>query len=44
MFVNFFIGRPMRGDLVPEWMEHYASSATMRRARLKRELADQPQH
>jgi diguanylate cyclase (GGDEF)-like protein len=44
MAQGFFIGRPMRGDLVPEWMEHYSSSATMRRARLRRELADQAHH
>jgi diguanylate cyclase (GGDEF)-like protein len=44
MAQGFFIGRPMRGDLVPEWMEHYASSATMRRARPTRELADQSHH
>jgi diguanylate cyclase (GGDEF)-like protein len=44
MAQGFFIGRPMRGDLVPEWMEHYSSSATMRRARLKRDLADQAHH
>jgi EAL domain-containing protein (putative c-di-GMP-specific phosphodiesterase class I) len=25
---GFFIGRPMRGDLVPEWLDHYLSTAT----------------
>jgi hypothetical protein len=28
MAQGFFIGRPMRGDLVPEWVEHYLVSAT----------------
>jgi diguanylate cyclase len=37
MAQGFFIGRPMRGDLIPEWMEHYASSTTMRRAPVVRE-------
>lgn len=25
---GFFIGRPMRGDLVPEWIDHYLAVAT----------------
>jgi EAL domain-containing protein (putative c-di-GMP-specific phosphodiesterase class I) len=37
MAQGFFIGRPMRGDLFPEWMEHYAASATLRRAPIVRE-------
>jgi predicted signal transduction protein with EAL and GGDEF domain len=37
MAQGFFIGRPMRGDLIPEWMEHYASSGTMRRMAVARE-------
>jgi diguanylate cyclase (GGDEF)-like protein len=37
MAQGFFIGRPMRGDLIPEWMEHYASSSTMRRMAVVRE-------
>lgn len=28
MAQGFFIGRPMRGDLVPEWLEHYLATAT----------------
>jgi diguanylate cyclase (GGDEF)-like protein len=31
MAQGFYIGRPMRGDLVPEWMAHYAG-AVMRRS------------
>jgi len=30
MAQGFFIGRPMRGDLLPEWMAHYAATATRR--------------
>ena len=30
MAQGFFIGRPMRGDLVPEWMAHYDATATRR--------------
>jgi EAL domain-containing protein (putative c-di-GMP-specific phosphodiesterase class I) len=37
MAQGFYIGRPMRGDLVPEWMEHYAASGTMRRVPIVRE-------
>jgi EAL domain-containing protein (putative c-di-GMP-specific phosphodiesterase class I)/GGDEF domain-containing protein len=44
MAQGFFIGRPMRGDLVPEWMEHYAASSTPRRARIVRELPEQAHH
>jgi diguanylate cyclase (GGDEF)-like protein len=44
MAQGFFIGRPMRGDLVLEWMEHYAASATNRRARTARELPEQVHH
>jgi diguanylate cyclase (GGDEF)-like protein len=28
MAQGFFIGRPMRCDLVPEWLEHYLATAT----------------
>jgi EAL domain-containing protein (putative c-di-GMP-specific phosphodiesterase class I) len=28
MAQGFFIGRPMRGDLVPEWLDHYLATAT----------------
>ncbi|HVS22197.1 MAG TPA: EAL domain-containing protein, partial [Gammaproteobacteria bacterium] len=28
MAQGFYIGRPMRGDLVPEWLDHYLSTAT----------------
>jgi len=39
MAQGFFIGRPMRGDLVPEWMSHYAGA--MRRTSVAREWPDQ---
>jgi len=32
MVQGFFIGRPMRGDLVPEWMTHYAATTKRRSA------------
>jgi hypothetical protein len=32
MVQGFYIGRPMRGDLVPEWMTHYAAGAMSRTA------------
>jgi EAL domain-containing protein (putative c-di-GMP-specific phosphodiesterase class I)/GGDEF domain-containing protein len=32
MAQGFFIGRPMRGDLVPEWLDHYLANATNARA------------
>jgi diguanylate cyclase (GGDEF)-like protein len=32
MAQGFFIGRPMRGDLVPDWIDHYLATATDRRA------------
>ena len=35
MAQGFFIGRPMRGDLVPEWMSHYAGA--MRRTSVARQ-------
>jgi diguanylate cyclase (GGDEF)-like protein len=44
MAQGFFIGRPMRGDLVLEWMEHYAASAAARRARPVRGLPEQAHH
>ena len=28
MAQGFFIARPMRGDLIPDWIEQYASAAT----------------
>jgi EAL domain-containing protein (putative c-di-GMP-specific phosphodiesterase class I) len=31
---GFFIGRPMRGDLVPEWIEQYLGNATNARVRI----------
>ncbi|HZF27617.1 MAG TPA: GGDEF domain-containing phosphodiesterase [Gammaproteobacteria bacterium] len=30
MAQGFFIGRPMRGDLVPEWLDHYLATASRR--------------
>ena len=37
MAQGFYIGRPMRGDLIPEWIAHYSSTATMRRVAVVRE-------
>ena len=28
MAQGFFIGRPMRGDLVPEWIDRYLASSS----------------
>ena len=28
MVQGFYIGRPMRGDLVPDWIERYLATAT----------------
>ncbi|HEX7237746.1 MAG TPA: GGDEF domain-containing phosphodiesterase [Gammaproteobacteria bacterium] len=39
MAQGFFIGRPMRGDLIVEWMAHYAGA--MRRTSVAREWPDQ---
>src|SRR5688572_29519962 len=39
MAQGFFIGRPMRGDLVAEWMAHYAAGA-MRRSAVVRRLPE----
>ena len=36
MVQGFYIGRPMRGDLVPEWMAHYAATTTRRTAVVRR--------
>jgi EAL domain-containing protein (putative c-di-GMP-specific phosphodiesterase class I)/GGDEF domain-containing protein len=36
MVQGFYIGRPMRGDLVPEWMTHYSAATTRRTAVLRR--------
>jgi EAL domain-containing protein (putative c-di-GMP-specific phosphodiesterase class I) len=44
MAQGFFIGRPMRGDLVLEWMEQYAVSAAARRTRIMRERPEQAHH
>ena len=32
MAQGFFIGRPMRADLIPEWLDHYIATATNPRA------------
>jgi diguanylate cyclase (GGDEF)-like protein len=37
MAQGFYIGRPMRGDLVPEWMAHYSATAKLRRAAVERD-------
>jgi EAL domain-containing protein (putative c-di-GMP-specific phosphodiesterase class I) len=39
MAQGFFIGRPMRGDLVPDWIDNYLSAATNGRVRILRPLA-----
>src|SRR5688572_7113826 len=39
MAQGFYIGRPMRGDLVPEWIAHYAAGA-MRRSAVVHRLPD----
>jgi EAL domain-containing protein (putative c-di-GMP-specific phosphodiesterase class I) len=39
MAQGFFIGRPMRGDLVPDWMTHYSAGA-MRRSSVVRSWPD----
>jgi hypothetical protein len=31
MAQGYFIGRPMRGDLVPDWIDHYFATSTTRR-------------
>jgi EAL domain-containing protein (putative c-di-GMP-specific phosphodiesterase class I) len=41
MAQGFYIGRPMRGDLVVEWIEHYAATTTMRRVPVVREWPEQ---
>jgi EAL domain-containing protein (putative c-di-GMP-specific phosphodiesterase class I)/GGDEF domain-containing protein len=41
MAQGFYIGRPMRGDLVPEWMAHYSATAKMRRAAVERDWPEQ---
>jgi diguanylate cyclase (GGDEF)-like protein len=40
MAQGFYIGRPMRGDLVLEWMAHYAAAATRRSATVVRKLPE----
>jgi EAL domain-containing protein (putative c-di-GMP-specific phosphodiesterase class I) len=37
MAQGFFIGRPMRGDLIPEWIENYLATTTLRRLPVVRE-------
>ena len=44
MAQGFFIGRPMRGDLVPEWIAHYAATSTLRRETVVREWPEQARH
>jgi EAL domain-containing protein (putative c-di-GMP-specific phosphodiesterase class I)/GGDEF domain-containing protein len=41
MAQGFYIGRPMRGDLIVEWIEHYMATTTMRRIPVVREW---PEH
>jgi len=35
MAQGYFIGRPMRGDLVPEWIDHYFATSTTRRSAIR---------
>ncbi len=37
MAQGYYIARPMRGDMVAEWIEHYAAASTMRRIPIVRE-------
>ena len=37
MAQGFFIGRPMRGDLVAEWIDHYAATTALRKMPVARE-------
>ena len=37
MAQGFYIGRPMRGDLIAEWIDHYAATTTMRKMPVVRE-------
>ncbi len=41
MAQGFFIGRPMRGDLIVDWIEHYAATTTLRKLPVVREW---PEH
>jgi hypothetical protein len=35
MAQGYFIGRPMRGDLVPGWIDHYFGTSTTRRTGIR---------
>ena len=37
MAQGFYIGRPMRADLIGEWIDHYAATVTMRKTPIVRE-------
>ena len=41
MAQGFFIGRPMRGDLIVDWIQQFAATAPMRRAPV---IRDWPEH
>jgi EAL domain-containing protein (putative c-di-GMP-specific phosphodiesterase class I) len=41
MAQGFFIGRPMRGDLVVDWIEQYAAATTLRKGSVTREWPGQ---
>jgi EAL domain-containing protein (putative c-di-GMP-specific phosphodiesterase class I)/GGDEF domain-containing protein len=41
MAQGFFIGRPMRGDLVVDWIEQYAAATTLRKGSVTREWPEQ---
>jgi diguanylate cyclase (GGDEF)-like protein len=40
MAQGFYIGRPMRGDLVPEWMAHYVAATSRRNTAVVRKLPE----
>jgi EAL domain-containing protein (putative c-di-GMP-specific phosphodiesterase class I) len=40
MAQGFYIGRPMRGDLVADWMAHYAATAARRSGAVVRKLPE----
>ena len=41
MAQGFYIARPMRGDLIVEWIEHHAATTTMRRVPVARQWPEQ---
>jgi predicted signal transduction protein with EAL and GGDEF domain len=37
MAQGFYLGRPMRGDLVADWIHHHAAATAVRRGAVTRE-------